>query len=398
MKKGIDSGMASFESDFMNQNINCVDEFVQSTTAADDFLRGMAEAADDLKIPIQWCYATPNEVFASLDLPSVTNFRVSFDYCYGQSYDIGESSLLVWALGAAPSKDTLWTTSNNRTETPGCTWTPDHEDVAAELHVVLALLSTGPVGISDGIGLTDKVLVDRMIAKDGTLLQPSKPITAIDSSFLYHPKPKGYLYGTHGLGNSWIFVSFQLKEQFFVGLRDFFPRVNVEESTLTSRSHLLAYRFFDSDSQCIAGKDAIKSGCVNMTSLEYTNHNQTVFVAPASKFESPGSDLAPHLVTVWKGCPESGVFLLGELEKYVALSLKRFMSVICTPKGVTSSLRGTLGETIRLTFLLPQIDHLTGNVWYEVQTKEIILNKSMVSVTYSPQIQGNSEAESIRIY
>ena len=53
----------------------------------------------------------------------MTNFRVSFDFCYGGSWDVGASGLLVGALGKAPSKDTLWTTANNRTATPGCDWT-----------------------------------------------------------------------------------------------------------------------------------------------------------------------------------------------------------------------------------------------------------------------------------
>jgi hypothetical protein len=145
MSKGIQhAGMFSFESDFMDQNINCVDDFVENPVhGADAFLDGMASAALGLNVPIQWCYASPNVVMASLNFPAVTNFRVSFDYCYGESYAIGESSLLVWAMGAAPSKDTLWTTTNNHTETPGCDWTVDHEEVAAELHVVLALMSTG---------------------------------------------------------------------------------------------------------------------------------------------------------------------------------------------------------------------------------------------------------------
>ena len=136
-------GMISFESDFMNQNVNCVGDFVQNPNHGADFLEGMATAALGVGVTIQWCYASPTVVMASLDFPAVTNFRVSFDFCYGRSYEIGESSLLVWATGAAPSKDTLWTTDNNHTETPGCSWTVDHETVAAELHVVLAIMSTG---------------------------------------------------------------------------------------------------------------------------------------------------------------------------------------------------------------------------------------------------------------
>jgi hypothetical protein len=84
-------------------------------------------------------------------MPAVTNIRVSFDFCYGESWKIGTSSLLVWALGLAPSKDTLWTTENGKVSTPGCPWTLDHETPGAELHLVLAVMSTGPVGISDAI-------------------------------------------------------------------------------------------------------------------------------------------------------------------------------------------------------------------------------------------------------
>jgi hypothetical protein len=74
---------------------------------------------------------------------AVTNFRVSNDFCYGNSWNVGISSLIVWAAGAAPSKDTLWTTTNGQFAVPGCNWSPDHEKPAAELHVVIALMTTG---------------------------------------------------------------------------------------------------------------------------------------------------------------------------------------------------------------------------------------------------------------
>ena len=49
---------------------------------------------------------------------------------------------------------------------------------------VIASYSTGPVAIGDGIGFTDVKLVLRSCtAKTGTLLQPSRPATAIDACF-----------------------------------------------------------------------------------------------------------------------------------------------------------------------------------------------------------------------
>ena len=64
----------------------------------------------------------------------------------------------------------------------GCKFGPDHENVAAPLHVVLSLMSTGPVGISDMIGGTNVTLIQRTITQDGTLLKPAKPLTAVDSA------------------------------------------------------------------------------------------------------------------------------------------------------------------------------------------------------------------------
>ena len=98
-EKGVNAGMVSFEPDFMNQNYNCVDEFIESASAGKLWQRGMADAALDRNVSVQWCYASPSDILSAMDFPAVTNFRVSFDFCYGGSWNIGESSLLVWAAG-----------------------------------------------------------------------------------------------------------------------------------------------------------------------------------------------------------------------------------------------------------------------------------------------------------
>ena len=62
--------------------------------------------------------ATPSDLLLALDYPAVTNLRVTDDYYYGNSWDVGPGSLLLWSLGAAPSKDTFWT-SNQSDIAPG---------------------------------------------------------------------------------------------------------------------------------------------------------------------------------------------------------------------------------------------------------------------------------------
>eukprot|EP00546_Thalassionema_frauenfeldii_P019243 CAMPEP_0178900492 /NCGR_PEP_ID=MMETSP0786-20121207/3503_1 /TAXON_ID=186022 /ORGANISM="Thalassionema frauenfeldii, Strain CCMP 1798" /LENGTH=787 /DNA_ID=CAMNT_0020571501 /DNA_START=126 /DNA_END=2490 /DNA_ORIENTATION=+ len=349
MDKGLKVGMSSFETDFMNQNYNCVPNFVQSPKNGDQWLAG--DAALERNITIQWCYATPSDLLASLDMPAVTNFRVSFDFCYGASWDIGESSLLVWALGAAPSKDTLWTTENNRAEIPGCTWTEDHENLAAELHLVLALMSTGPVGISDAIGMTNETLLQRAITPDGILLKPSKPpITAVDSTFVETSAggrlgKDGYLYGTAGIEKSWIFVSFKMKDSYGVKLIDFWPRVGTVPA-------LLAYRTYDDGVSCLNGTDAVSSGCVRLASITHDTQHKEIFVAPKSKDSFPGSLFVPTITSVWKqSC--SGWFFLGELKKYVSLSPVRFRKLSCLPSGLSIVITGTVGETVHVTALKP---------------------------------------------
>lgn len=372
LDKGLNVGMKSFEPDFMNENFNCVPDFIKSATKSDKWLFGMAEAALERKIPLQWCYATPSDILASINMPAVTNFRVSFDFCYGRSWDIGESSLLVWALGAAPSKDTLWTSDNNKTAIPGCQWTEDHEAPAAELHLVLSLMSTGPVGISDAIGMTNINLLKRAIAADGTLLKPTKAITAVDSTFIKTTaggrleKKGDYIYGTAGIGMSWIFVSFKMEENYSVYLSDFWPPPNTFPA-------LFVHRTFDEGEGCIHDNDAISSGCIQLISIPRNDQMQQVFEAPKTGKNShtspPGADFEPVVTSVWQSCPYSGWFFLGELSKYVPLSPARFRTITCLHAGVSATLIGSIGEVINVTALKPRNDY----IYFSNFTKKIDL-------------------------
>lgn len=383
MDKGMENaGMVSFESDFMNQNYNCVPAFVESATNADIWLQGMADAALERDLSVQWCYATPSDVLASVKMPAVTQFRVSFDYCYGRSWDIGESSLLVWALGKHPSKDTLWTTDNARLETPGCPWTPDKESEAAELHLILALMSTGPVGISDSIGYSNSTLLKRAIRTDGVLLKPSKAITAVDTAFLTSKgRVGGYLYGTAGIGPSWIFVSFQTAIRRDVTVQDFWPPLpQLRPAFLAIRQNFKG--------PCVHNTSAVN--CVDdLVRIQYKKdkamHTSKVFSLPPKNEDS--SLFAPTLSYAWKNCKSSHWFLLGELSKYVPLSPARFQSLSCTQTGVSAIIIGDVGEEVELTALRPQqrpsTISLVDSSNYEVVIQKVTIPSSKrIRVTF----------------
>ena len=332
----------------MNQNHNCVPTHFESATNATTWQQGMAGAALARNLTVQWCYATPTDVLASLEMPAVTNFRVSFDFCYGRSWDIGTSSLLVWALGAFPSKDTLWTSDNGRLAVPGCNWTPDHEAPATALHAVLAVMSMGPVGISDGFGQTDGTLLKRIISADGTLLKPSKSLTAVDSAIAGTAgAPSGNVYATYtsspSMLTSYTFVSFKLKSAFSVREPDFFP-------SLAGRVSTWAIRAFSAAAACKNGTAAAACGITVATAAQV--RSGAAVKLPASDFSNVtgGTDFAPTVASVYPFCA-SGKAFLGDLSKYVSASFNRFPSVSCTATGVHVELVGVPGEKVAVTAL-----------------------------------------------
>ena len=239
--QGRAGGMVAFEPDFLQQNYQCLPAFNTNVSAMPTWLAGLNAAgmAVEPPVPIQFCMATPMELLASMALPTVTNFRASNDFYYGGSYKLGSSSLLIWAAGQKPSKDTFWTTDNSAynnsctfgetSDAPNTCGCPangcpaDHGNVTAGLHTLLAIMSTGeisschcsvcrgckpnehssalflaagvrlkrvcwvlvvlhsgPVGFSDAIGQTNASLIRRTCNANGTLLKPSKPLTTID--------------------------------------------------------------------------------------------------------------------------------------------------------------------------------------------------------------------------
>ena len=205
MSIGLGYGMASFEPDFMQQNFACVKEFVSNVSASPAWLRGMGTAALKLNLPVQFCMATPTDLLEAVSLPAVTNFRASNDFFYGTSWDLGLSSLLIWALGSKPSKDTFWTSDNGGPQAaaaaggcPGSGCPADHCDSGYELHTLLAVMATGPVGFSDALGQTNVTRILQTCTQNGTLLQPSKAATAIDATLRTESskRPQGHVLAT----------------------------------------------------------------------------------------------------------------------------------------------------------------------------------------------------------
>jgi hypothetical protein len=356
---GMSHGMTNFELDFVDQNLNCMDLFQSDIGAAEQFLTGMATAAYDLVIPIQWCFSSPSSILQSLLYPSVTNFRVSHDYYYGNSWDIGLSSLLVWAVNGAPSTDTFWTSDNGNVATTlggcpaeGCP--PDHSDAGCELHTLLAVVTTGPVGFSDAINHTNVERILRTCRADGVLLRPSKPVTAMDTVHRYQQRPGWKLLQTYsGSGTSMtdddddddddihIFAYYivahhlthvnPLRGGLSIPLGDLWPRVKPDS------------RWF------VVWNGAVSDACVTNQAParecgHYANATDTLVISTPTD-----DDFQAVTATIVAVCPDSDWVLLGELVKYVSLSTYRFSDIECLDSGFLFKIHGSPGEVVTVS-------------------------------------------------
>ena len=349
---GLSYGMRLFEPDFLNAAHTCRPDLLRAVGAAEGFFAGQADAAALRGIPIQWCFATPLLVLWSLNAPTITNFRVSYDYYYGGSYDIGTSSLIVWATGAAPSKDTFWTSDNGNQSTTrgGCDKTgcpPDHSNAGALLHTMLALLSTGPVAFSDAPGETNVSLILRTCDAGGNLLQPSKPVTSVDSTFdtrAGRAPAGGFVLGSYtsvdgggaadGVAHARYIVSHSLTAPYSLRGVDLWPRLSPTASYLVVDWAALQ--------PCVPGGGACPLGVV----VPGPPSPDTVL---ASLPQAPpgNASFTPSLTILTPLCV-SGYTLVGEVDKFATVSVQRFPRAVCTPTGVGFGVVGEPGEGVLL--------------------------------------------------
>ena len=242
-----------------------------------------------------------------------------------------------------------------------CDWGPLGPS-QGELNLLIATLSTGPVGIADQAGDSNATLLLRSIRSDGLILQPDKPATSIDASFttaLGAPrKLQGHIWSTYAevdvipgipLKLPWHYVlSIDVKLPWQLQVEDFYPPL-----AMTGARGGVARRWHAAHRPraCLDGQLAVKSGCVLGPSavaeadLPRILNDRPVMVAnDTHQFDL--LQLAPVL--------ENGWVLLGELGKYVSVSRKRFPRVTATAAGISVEAVGGRREEVQIVALQPK--------------------------------------------
>ena len=172
------------EWDYQSTAYSMLPHYRTNATAASVYMAGMADAALELGLPLQWCMSYPRYILESLKHPAVTNARGSEDYAAGyiNLMLVGYTSLLYEAVGIRVSKDNFAT--NDRSQ------------------VIVSLLSMGPVGPSDSLETLDdrSSWLKATCNAEGVLLQPSTPLRTIDAKFALPVPPSAAANGGGGGG------------------------------------------------------------------------------------------------------------------------------------------------------------------------------------------------------
>ncbi len=149
--------------------------------------RSLNEQAAATGIDLLWCMATPADLIAAVGLDRVIAVRTCDDYRFADDPAMLWTwfltvNRLVSPLGLRPFKDCFFSAPgvDDRSD-------PTDGDAHAELEALLSAMSTGPTGIGDRIGRTDRDVVLRTCDADGRLRHPDHPIGLIDDCLFGSP-------------------------------------------------------------------------------------------------------------------------------------------------------------------------------------------------------------------
>ena len=369
----------SFETDFLSDHLVPTLGMARDPSGLKTYFQGMADAAAGAGLGVQLCMPTAGIVLASQRWPAMTNARASPDYAteaapgstWAKTYNMGIGSLLFWAVGLAPSKDVFWTTPHQPGSASG------HDNPNVELDTALAVLSTGPVGIGDGLGFTNYTLAKMTASQEGVILKPGKPLTALDSTFI-PPAGSGGQTGTVGFlplmrGASGCDPSKKPASQpqcspvadqthttlpvspgntatwrylVSIHLGDFVPPAHdLLPQPSSAGAPLAAYRELRWP-RCRNGTKALASGC-----LQQTSEASLPNIRSGESYSVSGP-VPWRMFTLYPSVGNRWIFL-GEVDKIVAVSPMRFTSFQTDASCITFSLEMGDDETVTVGAVSP---------------------------------------------
>lgn len=248
-------------------------------------------------------------------------------------WEIGFNNLLISSLGAIPSKDNFWSSSNK--EEP-CHWPGYCVERNSELQALVSVLSGGVVAFSDKIGFANRTRLMRTCREDGVILKADTPATTVDAVFstdllafvVDNPPPplSTAEYEFQSLPNAW-----------------------------SSSSELDGYKWYfvfaanlsyliDADVVDTPGEYVVE----NWYSGELFNYSGSLEL-PAMTAKA---NLIPFQFFTLSPILPGGWIVLGESDKFIKMSKQRIKELSLNPLQI--ELEGAVGEEVVFDILHPQ--------------------------------------------
>jgi len=155
--------VVTYEQDWLNVIYEHSPELAASPQA-DAFSDGMARAAQENGLSIQYSMALPRQFLQGTRYGNLTTIRVSGDHFGREKWDTFlYTSRLASALGIWPWCDVFMSRQTD--------------------NLLLATLSAGMVGIGDRIGAEDKKNLLHAVRTDGVIVKPDTPLVPLDAMY-----------------------------------------------------------------------------------------------------------------------------------------------------------------------------------------------------------------------
>jgi len=336
--------------------------FRSQLEAASQWLGGMSAAAVEAGIPLQLCMTYPRHVLESLRLDGVTQVRASTDYPSPKNFfDFGHTTLLSTALGLSPSKDNFRSKRCSNCNFGG------HKN--SEMNALLAALSRGVVGISDGPGQSDLMLIRRLVtSKSSRILRPSQSVMALDASYAVN-------HARRPDGDVWAAQTALPAPQEFAALPPTHFVMGIGNEHSTGRGYVLRREDLGLSSEymvrAMGSSEPFQSSCAD-GAVNAVGPFPNSCVQP---FSHDSSRHGPFLslpwqnqsnASAWSGVSASfhydfltlyplvnGFVLLGEMDKYVSVSETRFRAAWLRDGVLEVVVQGDPGEVVFVTALVP---------------------------------------------
>jgi hypothetical protein len=310
------SGMVLFEQDFLATTARAANTFDDER-----FLSAMSAAMAENGIDLQYCMPLASDILQAFQDEHVHTIRVSGDRFRWKHWDQEMyGSMMVNAGGVWPTVDNFRSVEQR--------------------NLLLAVMSAGPVALSDPIGAF--VPIDAAIRSDGVILKPDVSMVPTDGSFVAEASAIEQFYGVNGATAS-----------------------NAGNKATLIRPVIVGHTYSDFGSNKVEyvfaySRDVNAPAAVSVTPQDFgfwgdvyvydyfgkAGWRQPAAQAIARSVDSQGS----YFVIASIG--ESGMGLVGDLSKFATASKQRVLSMSDTGQ-ITAALEFAPGETVPISIYSP---------------------------------------------